>query len=225
MCVARDAYDALDSAFPQRLEEAPPSEVRLGVDGVQADEAAVSVIAARDRRDERGRAHVPVVAAFEVRRIEPEVREPELAKGARLQVLHDRVERLADPRDLAGAHAVDPHRRCHLLDLARAHAVHDHLGDGGDHGPVDAGVAHEQVLGEVASHPQLRYPQRYRPHARDQGPFPVSVALVALGARLVGLRAHDLVDERLGHQPYQLLQVDHPVVESRNLGHDGAHLL
>lgn len=36
--------------------------------------------------------------------------------------------------------------------------------------------------------------------------------------------ARDLVDERLGHQTYQLLQVDHPIAESRNLRHGSARL-
>ena len=41
---------------------------------------------------------------------------------------------------------------------------------------------------------------------------------VAVGAGVVGLGVHDLVDERLGHEPDELPDVDHAVVESGNLG-------
>lgn len=57
--------------------------------------------------------------------------------------------------------------------------------------------------------------------ARDERALPVAVPLVAVGAGVLCLRVHDLVDEGLGHDPDELLDVDHAVVESGNLGHDG----
>ncbi|MFR5090988.1 MAG: hypothetical protein ACLTDR_02270 [Adlercreutzia equolifaciens] len=54
------------------------------------------------------------------------------------------------------------------------------------------------------------------------GAVAVAVPLVAVGARVLGLGVHDLVNERLGHRPDQLADVDHAVVESRHLGQIGA---
>lgn len=55
-----------------------------------------------------------------------------------------------------------------------------------DHRAVDARVAHQQVLREVASRAQLRYPQCYGPHAHDERALAVTVALVAVCARVDG---------------------------------------
>lgn len=86
-----------------------------------------------------------------------------------------------------------------------------------DHGPVRPRVADEQVLGEVAAAAQLRYPQVDGADAGDEGALAVAVALVAVGACVCRLRVHDLVHERLGHDADELLDVDHPVVESRHV--------
>lgn len=123
---------------------------------------------------------------------------------------------------LAGAHAVSPKRRSHLLHLPRRHAARHHLGYRGDDGPVHARVAHEQVLREVAAPPELGDAQVDDPHAGDERAVAVAVPLVAVGARVLGLGVHDLVHERLGHRPDQLADVDHAVVESRHLGQIGA---
>ena len=68
--------------------------------------------------------------------------------------------------------------------------------------------------GEEAVAPEFGCPQGQRPHAGRQLPLAVAVPAVDRGvAELVGLGAHDLVGEQLGHRPDELLQVDGAVCE------------
>lgn len=75
-------------------------------------------------------------------------------------------------------------------------------------------VANEQVLREEAAAPELGYAQADDADAGDEVAFAVAVPLVALAASVLGLRVHDLIDGRLGHDADKLPDVDHPVIES-----------
>lgn len=121
-----------------------------------------------------------------------------------------------------GAHPVNAEGVGHLLDLVGGDPAGDHLGHRRDRGAVGAAVALDEVLGEVGPPPELRDAQGDAAHAREEPALAVAVALVALGAGVLGLRVHDLVDERLGERPDELVDVDHAFVESGNLGHAGA---
>lgn len=139
--------------------------------------------------------------------------------GVRVDTTHrGGVQRLADSRDQAGAHPVDAEGAGHLLDLAGGDPAGDHLGHRRDHDTVGAAVALDETLGEVGPPPELRDAQSYAAHAHEELALAVAVALVALGAGVLGLRVHDLVDERLGERPNELVDVGHAVVESGNLG-------
>lgn len=54
--------------------------------------------------------------------------------------------------------------------------------------------------------------------AGDKPALAVAVALVAVGAGILCLGVHVLVDEGLGHRAEQLPHVDHAIVESGHLG-------
>lgn len=112
-------------------------------------------------------------------------------------------------------HAHGPRRAPHL---PGGHAVGHHLGHRGDDRAVHARVPPDEVLGETTAGAQLRDPEVDGADAGDELVLAVAVAPVAALARLVGLGVHDLVDERLGHHPYELGHVRHAVVESRHQG-------
>ena len=219
---ARDAGGAPLAKAPQELE---PARMALGVDGPHAEQPAVSVGARAYGGDEGAGRHVPAVAAFDVGGTEPYVGPADVGEIATAQVGDRAVEGLADARHLARAHAADAHGLGDAGHLAGAHAVGDHLRDRCDHGAVGARVAGEQVLREVAAGAQLGDAQADLADARDEGALPVAVPAVALGARLLGLRVHDLVHERLGHRADELAEVDHPVVEPGHLGEPGPLLV
>ena len=109
---------------------------------------------------------------------------------------------------------LDAHRGRDLGDLAGAGAGGVHLADRRHHRAVDPLVALDDVRGEEAAAPELGYPQGQHPQAGRQLALAVAVPAVARGlAELVGLGAHDLVGEHLGHRPDELLQVDGAVGE------------
>ena len=220
--VRGDAAHAGDAPLAQREQEGPPRGVVLGVGGVHAQEDPVAGVGGPDGGDHGATGDVAAVAALEVGGVYPEIGEARAAEGPPLQVGHGGVQGLADAGHLAGAHAVDPQRAGHLLHLAGGHPAGDHLGHRGHHGAVDSAVALDEVLGEVGPPPELRDAQRDAPDAGEEPALPVAVALVALGAGVLGLRVHDLVDDRLGEGPDELVDVDHAVVESGNLGRIGA---
>ena len=112
-------------------------------------------------------------------------------------------------------HAHGPRRAPHL---PGGHAVGHHLGHRGDDRAVHARVPPDEVLGETTAGAQLRDPEVDGADAGDELVLAVAVAPVAALARLVGLGVRDLVDERLGHHPYELGHVRHAVVESRHQG-------
>lgn len=214
-----------DPALAQRAQEGGPARVRLGVDGVEAEQPAVAVGSRADGRDERARRHMSAVPALDVGGVHPNIGKGHVGQIAALQVGHDFVQRPADAGYLGRAHAVHPQGRGHPPRLPRGHAVGHHLGHRRDHRPVGPRVAHEQVLREVAAAAQLGDAKVYGADAGGERALAVAVSLVAVGAGVLGLRVHDLVDERLGHYPNQLLDVDHAVVESGNLGHGGRAVL
>ena len=211
------ARDAGDAPPAQRPQEGEPAGVALRVDRVDPEQAAVAVRPRAYGRDERARRDMAPVAALDVGCVHPDVGERHVGGVPLLQVGHRLVQRLADPRDLARAHAVDAHGGRHALDLPRGNAARHHLGDRRDHRPIDPGVADQQVLREVAPAPELGDAQVDRPDAGDERALAISVALVAVGARVLRLHVHDLVDEGLRHDADELPDVDHAVVESRHL--------
>ena len=223
--VAGDADDAVDPACAQRQQERLPAVVGLGVDGVEAEQAPVAARAGADGGDERGRLHAPGVPALDVGGVEPDVGVADVGQVAFLQVGDRLVQRRAHPRHLAGAHAVDAYGLRHALHLPSGHAVGHHLGDRGDDRAVRARVALDQVLGEVAAGAQLRDPEVDGADAGGELALAVAISPVAGLAGLVGLGVHDLVDERLGHDPDQLRHVHHAVVESRHQGRIGRHFV
>lgn len=223
--IAGDADDAVDPARPQREKERPPAVVGLRVDGVEPQKAPVPARAGADGGHERGGLHAAGVPALDVGGVEPDVGVGDVGQVAFLQVGDRLVQRRAHPRHLAGAHSVYAHGLRHALHLPGGHAVGHHLGDRGDDRAVRARVALDQVLREVAPRAQLRDPEVDGPHAGGEPALAVSVSLVAGLAGLVGLGVHDLVDERLGHDPDQLRHVHHAVVESRHQGRIGRHFV
>lgn len=218
MGVAGDAYDPVDTARPQRQEERFPAVVGLGVDGVEPEQAPVAARTRADGGDERGGLDAAVVPALDVGGVEPDVGVLDVGEVALLHVGDSVVERGAHPRHLAGAHAVYAHGLRHALHLPGGHAVGHHLGDRGDNRAVRARVALDQVLGEVAPRAQLRDPEVDGADTGGEPALAVAVPPVAGLACLVGLGVHDLIDERLGHHPYELGHVHHAVVESGHLG-------
>ena len=217
-----DAENAADPSLAQGAQEGEPPGVGLRVDRVQAEQAPVAVGAGPYGRDQRARRHVAAVAALDVGGVDPDVGEGDVGEVPFLQVGHDIVQRLAYPRHLGGAHAVDAERRRHPLHLPRRDPVRHHLGHRGDHRPVDPRVAREKILREVAAAPELGNAQVYGADAGDKPALAVAVAPVAVGAGILCLGVHDLVDEGLGHRAEQLLHVDHAIVESGHLGRIGA---
>lgn len=157
------------------------------------------------------------LAAFDVGYIQPKVRECDAGEVATLEVLYDLVQRIAEAQDLGCAHEVDVHPRRRTLDLPSRHTACHHLRHRSDEGPVNPRVADEQVLGGVAAAPKLGYAQVDGADTRRELAPAIAVSLIAVGACVLGLRVHGLVDERLGHDPDERLDVDHPVVKSRHL--------
>ena len=90
------------------------------------------------------------------------------------------------------------------------------LGDCGDERPVHPLVAGKDVLGEEAAPPELRDPERERPHAGQEPALPVAVPAVAPAAHLVGLGVHDFARDALCELPQQLLHVGRAVLEPRH---------
>lgn len=189
---------------------------RENITRLSADRVAAR--AGADGGDERGGLHAAVASALDVGGVEPDVEVLDVGEVAFLQVGDSVVQRRAHPGHLAGAHTVYAHGLRHALHLPGGHAVSHHLGDGGDDRSVHARVALDQVLGEVAAGTQLRDPEVDDAHAGGEPALALAVPLVAGLACLVGLGAHDLVDERLGHHPNELGHVHHAVIESRHLG-------
>ena len=216
--VAGDADHAVDPACAQRQRERLPAVVGLGVDGVEPQKAPVPARADADGGERRGRLHAACVPALYAGRVEPDVGVDDVSQVAFLQVGDRLVQRRAYPRHLAGAHAVYAHDLRNALQLPGGHAVGRHLGHRGDDRAVHARVPLDEVLGEVAAGARLRDPEVDGPDAGDELALAVAVAPVAAFARLIGLGAHGLVDERLGHHPYGLGHVHHAVVESRHQG-------
>lgn len=176
-------------------------------------------MAARARADGGGGCGGPraaVASALDVGGVEPDVGIARIREVATPQVGDGLVERPADPRHLARAHAANAHGPRHALDLSGGDAVGDHLRHGGDHGAVDPLVAPDHVLREEAPAPQLRDPGRSPADAGVQAALAVAVPAVGPAlAELVGLGVHDLADRRLGGRSHDLLEARHAVVEPR----------
>lgn len=80
-------------------------------------------------------------------------------------------------------------------------------------------VAPDDVLGEEAAGPQLRYAHCDVAHACDQVVLAVAVAAVGVaGARLVCFSVHDGAHDVLGEMPYELPRLDQLVLEPRHRG-------
>ncbi len=173
----------------------------------------------------RGRLHPGLAAALDEGGVEPDVGELGARQVAALQVGNRVVQSRAHPEHLDGAHTVYAHGLHHALHLPGGHAVGHHLGDRGDDRAFHARVALDRVLWEVAPRVQLRDPEVDGAEAGGEPALAVAVPLVAGLACLVGLGAHDLVDERLGNHPYKLGHVHHAVIESRHLGAVGRNLV
>lgn len=213
--VAGDAGHAVDPACAQRQQERLPAVVGLGVDGVEPQKAPAPARSDADGGDQRGRLHAARVPAPDVGRVEPDVGVGDVRQVAFLQVGDRLVQRRAYPRHLAGAHVVYAHGLRHVLHLPGGHVVGHHLGHRGDDHAVRARVPLDEVLGEVAAGAQLRDPEVDGADAGDELSLAAAVAPVAALACFVGLGVHDLVDERLGHHPYELGLFTMP---SSNLG-------
>lgn len=209
--------------LPDPAEERRPRVVALGADDAHAQHVPPSLRVAAYRGGHGRRRHAPGAAALHVGGGEPQVGRGEVSRRPGEELLDLRVEALAYGADLVLRNPLDAHGRGHPLHLPGAGAGRVHLGHGRHDGPVDALVALEHVLGEEAPRAQLRYPERQRAHARREHALAIAVPAVARGlAGLVGLGAHDLVDDGLGQLPEHLLQVDRAVLEA---GHPrgGAH--
>ena len=227
--VGGDQLDAVDAPGAQALQEAQPRVVGLGVDDVQAQHAAPAVLVAADGGDDGDGGHMRARPALDVGGVEPDVGHAQARQVAAEELLGIGVEAGRHGADLVLRQALDAHRGRHLGDLAGAGAGGVHLADRGDDRAVDPLVALYDVRGEEAAAPELGYPQGQRPHAGRQLPLAVAVPAVARGvAELVGLGAHDLVGEHLGHRPDELLKVDGAVGEPGQIlrrGGRGGHAL
>ena len=218
LVVVRDhALDARDAAPAQAAQERLPRHRRLGVHHAEAHEPPRAVVAAGDGGHHALGLHVALVAAVQVGRVEPQVRERRPVEARRVERRHLLVELGGHARDARGAQARELQRVCGLLDLAGGEPPHVDLLHDRDHRPVDARVGPDQLVGEVRALAQLRYPQRYLADRGQQPALAVAVAPVALAADLVRLPVHDLVDHRLELQPGELDEVYRAVVPEREV--------
>ena len=156
------------------------------------------------------------VSCLYISGVDPEVGKLDVLEGLVLQVGHLLIQCPADAADLARAHLGDTEPCCYPLDLPGRDACGIHLRHGRHHGTVRAGIALDDVIGEVAPHAQLGYPHRGLADTGDEPALAVAVAGVAVLAEHVGLRGHDLVDERLHERSSQLPQIDHSVIVLRH---------
>lgn len=53
--------------------------------------------------------------------------------------------------------------------------------------------------------------------ARHEAALTIAASLVAISTRILYLDVYDLVYDRFGHDADEILDVDHPVIESRHL--------
>ena len=160
-----------------------------------------------------------LVAAAQVRCVEPQVREGHAVEAPRVERRHLLVEVGRHAGDARGAQGRELERVSGLLDLAGGEPAHVDLLDDGDHRAVHARVGPYQLVGEVRPLPQLGYAQRDLPDRREQPALPVAVAPVPFAAQLVGLPVHDLVDHRLELPPPELDEVYRAVLPEREVLH------
>lgn len=165
--IGRHAEGAGDPAPAQGAQEGEPAGVALGVDGAEAEQTPVAVGSGFDRRDQRAGGDVAAGAAFDVGGVDPDAAEESDGQVSLLQVGHGVVQRLAYPRRLGGAHAIDAQGRHHVPRLPRGHAARRHLGRCRHHRSVNPRVALDRILREVAAAPELGDARVYGAHAGD----------------------------------------------------------
>lgn len=142
---------------------------------------------------------MPLAAALDVGRVEPDVGHRRAGERPSAQVLDVCVQARGDCAHLVLREPGDAHLLGHPLHLAGARARGAHLGDGGDEGAVDAPVVLEHVLREEAAGAQLGDAQRQRADAGGERPLAVAVPAVRpAAAQLVGLGVHHDVHDLLG---------------------------
>lgn len=212
--VGGDEPNAPHAPLPDPAEERRPRVVALGVDDAHAQHVPPSPRVAAYRGDRGRRRHAPGAAAPRVCGVEPQVGRGKVAQRPGRELFGLGVRAGEYGADLLPRYPLDAHGGCDPLHLPGAGAGRVHLGHGRHDGPVDALVALEHVLGEETPRAQLRHPERQRAHVRREHALAIAVPAVARGpAELVGLGAHDLVDDGLGQLPEDLLQVDGAVLE------------
>lgn len=69
----------------------------------------------------------------------------------------------------------------------------------------------------LAAAPELGNAQVDDTDARHEAALRIAVSFVAISACVFSLSIDDLVNERLNHDANELLDIDHPVIESRYL--------
>ena len=141
-----------------------------------------------------------VLAGLDAGSVDPKAREFDILELPMPKVGNLVVEGLAYAADLAGAHLADARLGRCLLDLSGGCAGGAHLGHGGNDGTVRARAPLDDVIGKAAAHAQLGDPHRDLSDAGGEPALAAAVAAVAILAKHIGLRGHDLVDERFGER-------------------------
>lgn len=212
-------------ACAQRQQERPPAVVGLGVDGVEPQKAPVASRARADGGHERGGLHAAGVPALDVCGVEP----GNQRNGYRERKLTTSVGtiNLRIPKLRAGSYfPEDLIERYSRADRAVVAAVSEMVTNGVSTRKVKR-VAQSMGIDRMSASQVSRMCSSLDESVADlqeRDLSDVSYPYVCL-AGLVGLGVHDLVDERLGHDPDQLRHVDHAVVESRHQGRIGRHFV
>ena len=161
--------------------------------------------------------HVALVAAVQVGRVQPKVREGGALEAPRVERRHLLVELGGHARDARGAQRRELQRLGRLLDLPGREAAHVNLLDDRRHRAVGARVGPDQLAREVRALAQLGDAQDDLAEGREQAALAVAVPAVPLAAQLVGLPVHYLVDHRLELAPPQLHQVHRAIAPERHV--------
>ena len=201
--VRDDEPDALQPALLQAAQEPEPEDGRLRRAETEPEDLApaVSVHARGDYG--RHRHDTPVLAHFQVSRVEPQIRPISLDRPLQKGV-HPDIDALAQLRHLAFRDPAHPHRLHEVVHLAGRHALDPRLLDH-RHQSLLGGATRLQKAGEVRALPQLRDLQIERPQPRIEGAVAIPVTLRrALLVAFVAART-DLALDVVGHQPPQHL--------------------
>jgi hypothetical protein len=213
MRVARGQTDTAEAAGHQRAQEGEPGGAILGGDDVEAERLAEAVPVDADRVHDADVDRASALPALDLERVEGHVRVGAAVERPGAEVLHDLIEALRPPRDLALAHPLHAELLHQLLHPPRRDAGEVGVRDHRHERLLGPPPRLQQPVGEVAALAQLRDGELDRAYPRV--PVALAVAVTAIdplrralpvrrAAELVRLRTHQRLRHLLHHRPQQI---------------------